>query len=105
MLIAGADPSGTSFASHVWRTAMSMSKPALDPPFKRKRYATKKEVAEALTEALRTYPDCDGIRVRKITAAEFEAAKAGQTLTAEQHHVMLEAKLDLQKQLDLSEDI
>ena len=94
---------------------MSMSKPALDPPFKRKRYATKKEVAEALTEALRTYPDCDGIRVRTITTlkdtggvaswdAEFEAAKAGQTLTAEQHRVMLAAKLDLQKQLDLSED-
>jgi hypothetical protein len=33
-----------------------------------------------------------------------EAAKAGQTLTAEQHRVLLAAKLDMQKQLDLSED-
>jgi hypothetical protein len=88
---------------------------SVEPPFKRKRYATKKEVAEALTEALRTHRECDGIRVQKITAlkgtggvanwdAEFEATKAGQALTAEQHRVMLAAKLDVQKQLDLSED-
>jgi hypothetical protein len=87
---------------------------ALDAPLRHKRYATKQEVAEALTEVLRTHPECDGVRVQKITAlkdtggvanwdAEFEPAKAGQALTPEQHRVMLAAKLEVQKQLDLSE--
>jgi hypothetical protein len=94
-----------------WRCLISRS----DPPLTRKRCATKKEVAEALTEALRTHRECDGIRVRKITAfkdtcgvanwdAEFEVSKAGQALTAEQQRVMLAAKLGVQTQLDLSED-
>jgi len=36
-------------------------------PIKHKQLSTMKELEEALTKALRTHPECEGIRVQKIT--------------------------------------
>ena len=82
-------------------------------PIKPKQVTTMKELEAALTKALRTHPECHGVRVRKITIladpggvanwdAEFEADDGGRP-TAEQRRVMLEAKLGVQKRLDLTE--
>ena len=84
-------------------------------PIKPKQTSTIKELEEALTKALRAHPECDRIRVQKITLltdpggvanwdAEFEAEQQGVPLTAEQRRVMLAAKLGVQKRLDLVED-
>ena len=82
-------------------------------PFKPKQVTTMKGLEEALTKALRTHPECQDIRVQKITLltepggvanwdAEFKANHGGRP-TAEQRRVMLAAKLGVQKRLDLAE--
>jgi hypothetical protein len=90
-----------------------MSEHALGEPLKPKQLATMSELEEALTKALRTHPECDGIRIQKITPladpggvanwdAEF-AADDGERPTPEQRRVMLAAKLGVQKRLDLAQ--
>ena len=90
-----------------------MPKRVLGEPIKPKQITTIKELGEALTKALRTHPECDGIRIRKIIPlaepgavanwdAEFET-EHGERPTAEQRRVMLAAKLGVQKRLDLAE--
>ena len=90
-----------------------MSERAFGEPIKPKQVTTMKELEEALTKALRTHPECEGLRVQKITLladpggvanwdAEFEA-EDGERPTAEQRRVMLAAKLGVQKRLDLAE--
>jgi hypothetical protein len=84
-------------------------------PIKPKQTTTIEELEEALTKALRTHPECDGIRVQKIIPladpggvanwdADFKAEQQGGALTAEQRRVMLAAKLGIQKRLDLAEN-
>ena len=91
-----------------------MSERALGKPIKHKQVSTMKELEEALAKALRTHPECEGIRVQKITLladpggvanwdAEFEAAEDGEHPTAEHRRMMLAAKLGVQKRLDLAE--
>jgi hypothetical protein len=76
---------------------------------------TIKQLEVALTKALRTHPECDGIHVQKITLladpggvanwdAELETEQQGVALTAKQRQVMLAAKLGVQKKLDLAEN-
>ena len=89
-----------------------MSERAFGEPIKPKQVTPMKELEEALTKALGTHSECEGIRVQKITLAEpggvanwdaeFEADHGGQP-TAEQRRVMLAAKLGVQKRLDLAE--
>ena len=78
-----------------------------------KKTTTIEDLEQALTKALRTHPECDGIHVQKITLlaepggvanwdAEFEAEQQGRALTAKQRQVMLAAKLGVQKRLDLA---
>jgi hypothetical protein len=79
-----------------------------------KQSTTIEDLEEALTKALRTHPECDGIHVQKIIPladpggvanwdAEFEAEQQDRALTARQRQVMLAAKLGVQKKLDLAE--
>ena len=90
-----------------------MPERVLGEPIKSKKVTTMKELEEALTKALGTHSECEGIRVQKITLlaepggvanwdAEFEADHGGHP-TAEQRRVMLTAKLGVQKRLDLAE--
>ena len=92
-----------------------MSERPISEPLKPKQVTTMKELEEALTKALRTHPECEGIRVHKITLladpggvanwdAEFETDH-GERPTADQRRVMLAAKLGVQKRLDLAESV
>ena len=78
-----------------------------------KQSTTIEDLKQALTKALRTHPECDGVHVQKITPlaepggvanwdAEFEAEQQGPVLTARERQVMLAAKLGVQKRLDLA---
>jgi hypothetical protein len=89
-----------------------MSERALGEPLKPKQLATMSGLEKALTKALRTHPECDGISIQKITPladpggvanwdAEF-ASNDGERPTPEQLRVMLAAKLGVQKRLDLA---
>jgi hypothetical protein len=90
-----------------------MSGRTLREPIKPKQVATMTKLEEALTKALRTHPECEGIRVQKITLLAVPGAVANwdaefdteheEPLTAEQRRVMLAAKLGVQKRLDLAE--
>jgi len=72
------------------------------------------DLSEALTNALRAHPECDGIRVEKIMPlvdaggvanwdAQFVSENGGRP-TSEQRRVMLAAKFGVQKRLDLVEN-
>jgi hypothetical protein len=91
----------------------TMTARSLAQPIKPKQAASMRRLEEALTKALRTHPECEGIRVQKITLltdpggmanwdAEF-VAESGERPTAEQRRAMLAAKLGVQKRLDLAE--
>jgi hypothetical protein len=80
-----------------------------------KQTASIKKIEEALTKALSTHRECDGIYVQKITPledpggvsnwdAEFMTEQQGVSLTAEQRRVMLATKLGIQRKLDLAEN-
>ena len=79
-----------------------MSERALGKPIKHKQLSTMKELEEALAKALRTHPECEGIRVQQIILladpggvanwdAEFEAEDSERLTAADQRRVMLAA--------------
>ena len=50
-----------------WSSQTALSQRAFGEPIKPKQVTTIKELEEALTKALRTYSECEGIQVQKIT--------------------------------------
>ena len=72
---------------------------------------TSKELEAALTKALQAHPECQGIRLVKLTPleqnglanwdAEF-AAEPGVTMSADCKRVLLGAKQGVQKRFDLA---
>ena len=79
---------------------------------KSKQSMTVSDLREALTNALRAHPDCDGVRVEKIMpladpggVANWDAtfvAESGERPTPEQRRAILVAKFGVQKRLDLA---
>ena len=96
-----------------------MERPALLPvvvtmttPIPARASKTAKELEAALTKALQAHPECQGIRLLKLTPleqnhglanwdAEF-AAEPGATISADCKRVLLGAKHGVQKHFDLA---
>ena len=85
---------------------------SVSKPMPRRAIKTADEIKAALTKALQVHPECQGIKILKVTPlensgiglanwdAEF-AAEPGVTMSAECKRVLLGAKQGVQKHFDL----